>query len=365
LVPLESALLSEPDGSLNYGGNWRASTYIGGSPGRDDPQTVTTIVLNEIMAHTDYSDPAYPQYTSNDWIELYNTTAESVNLAGWYLSDDAADLKKWAIPAVVVVSHGRVSFDEVSGFGNPIDSGFGLNKAGEQVILSYLPGNSQDRVADYIAFKGQENDISLGRWPDGGKYWFRMIPSRGVANANAILDIVIDEIMYHPEDSADEYIELYNPTAGRIYLEEDQGPWCLDGAVSYTFPEGLSIPAGGRLVVVSFDPYIESTRLESFETAYNTGSLVAGINIVGPWTGNLSNAGERLALEKPQPPDLPDDSVSWIIVDEVIFGDVLPWPGDADGGGYALQRISAGAAASGDDPSNWAALAPSPGKANQ
>jgi len=37
LVPLASAILSGPDGSLNDGGNWRASTNIGGSPGRDDP----------------------------------------------------------------------------------------------------------------------------------------------------------------------------------------------------------------------------------------------------------------------------------------------------------------------------------------
>lgn len=37
LVPLTSAILDEPDGSLNDGGNWRASTHIGGSPGQDDP----------------------------------------------------------------------------------------------------------------------------------------------------------------------------------------------------------------------------------------------------------------------------------------------------------------------------------------
>jgi len=37
LVPLASAILSGPDGSLNDGGNWRASTNIGGSPGQDDP----------------------------------------------------------------------------------------------------------------------------------------------------------------------------------------------------------------------------------------------------------------------------------------------------------------------------------------
>jgi len=37
LVPLESALAGEPNGSLNDGANWRASTEIGGSPGYDEP----------------------------------------------------------------------------------------------------------------------------------------------------------------------------------------------------------------------------------------------------------------------------------------------------------------------------------------
>ncbi len=37
LVPLDSALLTQPQGSLNNPANWRASTEVNGSPGRDDP----------------------------------------------------------------------------------------------------------------------------------------------------------------------------------------------------------------------------------------------------------------------------------------------------------------------------------------
>jgi hypothetical protein len=46
LIPLNSALIDEPDGSLNYGGNWRASTYIGGSPGSDDPEPASNVSTN-------------------------------------------------------------------------------------------------------------------------------------------------------------------------------------------------------------------------------------------------------------------------------------------------------------------------------
>jgi len=80
MVPLDSAVPGEPQGSIKYGGNWRASTYINGSPGADDPAPPATVVLNEIMAHTDYNNPAHPNHDSNDWIELYNTTGSTVNL---------------------------------------------------------------------------------------------------------------------------------------------------------------------------------------------------------------------------------------------------------------------------------------------
>jgi len=361
MVPLSAALPGQPAGSLDYGGNWRASGYIGGSPGRDDPEPATTIVLNEIMAHTTCTNPQYPQYESNDWIELYNTSGTTINLHNWYLSDDTDELKKWPIPAIEIAAHSRLSFDEITGFHNPLTTGFGLNKAGEEVVLSYLPGTSQDRVVDCARFKGQENLVSYGRYPDGGTYWFHMEPSRDSANANPLSHVVIDELMYHPADANDEYIEMYNPTSQQVVLENAAGSWRLDGGVDYTFPMGTALPAGGRLIVVDFDPHAETARLSGFAAAYGTGPLTPGVDIVGPWSGNLSNRGERVALEKPEPPDQPGDLVSWIIVDEVIYGDVSPWPQAADGTGKALQRISAEGFRSGNDPTDWQAVLPSPG----
>ena len=361
LVPLITALSGEPDGSLNYGGNWRASTYIGGSPGTEDPEPETTVVLNEIMAHTNYSDPQFPQHDSDDWIELYNTAPASINLNNWYLSDDIDELKKWAIPAVDIAGHSYISFDEVTGFHNPISSGFGLNKGGEEVILSYLPGTFEDRVVDSVRFNGQLIDTSIGRYPDGNTYWLEMTPSRDSANDNPALNIMVDELMYHPADDADdEYIELYNPTASTIYLENSEGSWRLDGAVDYIFAANTSIPAGGRLIIVGFDPVADIVQLNAFKTAYDTGPLTAGADIVGPWTGNLSNNGERLALKKPEAPDTPGDPVCWVNVDEVIYTDVPPWPETADGEGYALQRIYADQYHSGNDPDNWEAALPTP-----
>ena len=218
--------------------------------------------------------------------------------------------RKWAIPAVSIPAHGYVTFDETAGFGAG-STGFGLSKDGEEVVLSYLPGTGAGRIVDCVPFKAQEQGISLGRYPDGGPYWFRLTPSRDAANTNPILDVVIDEIMYHPVDPNEEYVELYNPTTKPVNLHSAVASWRLSGAVDYAFPAGLSIPAGGRLVIVGFDPAVETSRCLAFLVAYRTTPLVPGVTIVGPWTGNLSNRrrarrpGEIAAGRQPRRPRSP------------------------------------------------------------
>ena len=345
LVPLDSALPAQPEGSLNYPGNWRASTYIAGSPGEDDPVPASVLRINEFVADGTQG---------GDWIELYNPTATDVSLAGWYLSDDVANLKKWPLPAGTVPGYGYATFSDITTFG--------LSRDGEEVVLSYLPGTAEDRAADAVRFKAQELDISLGRYPDGGDYWFRLLPTPDAANTNPISDLVIDELMYHPVDPNEEYIELYNPLGETVWLNDGAVAWRLDGAVDYVFPAGASIPAGGRLVVVRFDPTVETSRLDAFVAAYKTAPPALIAQIVGPWQGNLSNRGERVALEKSLPGDDPAAPLAWVIVDEVIYGDTSPWPAGPDGEGEALQRITPDPGDSGNDPTNWQAAAPTPGR---
>ena len=38
----------------------------------------------------------------SDWIEIYNPTASPVNLDGWYLTDNAADLTQWRFPEILL-----------------------------------------------------------------------------------------------------------------------------------------------------------------------------------------------------------------------------------------------------------------------
>ena len=363
LVPLEAAMDAQDSGSLDYGGNWRASTYRGGSPGREDPRPLAAVLLNEIKANTATNTSTPPGYNGNDWIELTNTTSLDVFLADWYLSDDDDDLKKWAIPDTIIAGHGHVVFDETTGFHASITEGFGLDRDGERVYLSHFPGNGEDRVADAVRFKAQELETSLGRYPDGADDGYALPPSPGAANLEPVPHIVISELMYHPPPRTDgfgggmytEYIELLNTTGQDVDLWNSTGPWRIDGGVEYVFPEATTLPPRASLLIVDFDPGV-TEDLTAFREDHG---IVEDTQIIlGPFEGKLSDNGERVALERPLTPSASDDT-AWVIVDEAIYFDQAPFPSSADGEGHALHRISPNR--SGNVPSNWMADEPAPG----
>ena len=78
------------------------------------PRSVTTIppgfvvlpnpVISEFMA--DNADTIEDEdCRSSDWLEVFNATADSVNLDGWYLTDDPAVLNKWSIPNLSLIAN--------------------------------------------------------------------------------------------------------------------------------------------------------------------------------------------------------------------------------------------------------------------
>ncbi|MBI9017560.1 MAG: lamin tail domain-containing protein [Phycisphaerae bacterium] len=360
LVPKIHLTANQGTGALDYYDSWRASAYIGGSPGADDPVLQVGLVINELLAHTDYSNPSHPEYDSNDWIELFNASGVEINLSGeYYLSDDLENLKKWALPDGSLASGSFISYEEVNDFHSPIDTGFGLNKAGEQLMLSYLPGNENDRIVDWVSFKGQLNNVSLGRYPDGNSGFFGMIPSRDANNNVPDENLVFSEIMYHPIDTAFEYIEIYNPMSQSQALENADGQYRIDGGVSFVFPANVSIASQSRIIVVDFDP-ADMTLLNNFMSSYSIGGLAAGVNVFGPYAGSLSNNTDRVSLQQPLAPDSSEIDNSWVIVDEVIYFDQPAWPGDADGTGKSIKRINIQPGSNSSDSANWISIIPSP-----
>jgi hypothetical protein len=312
-----SLVLSRPSFGEKDPRAWSASPAIGGSPGAFDhyqSEPADQVVINEFLAHTDE-----PQ---EDYIELFNTGTQAVNVSGMWLSDTAAT-NKFRIPdGTTIPARGFLAFTQTQ-------LGFSLSADGEKILLV---NSNRTRVIDAVAFDGQANGVSAGRHPDGAP-GFQPLASVTPGTANQrprVPDVVINEIMYHPisESDDDEYVEIYNRSDQAVSLAN----WRLQGGVSFTFPPHAVIPADGYVVV--------GKNLARLLEHYAQLNLT---NAWGNYSGSLRNRGERIALARPE--DLVSTNsqgvvttnLYFIVEDEVAYRDGGRWGKWSDGGGSSLE----------------------------
>ncbi|MEX2185942.1 MAG: LamG-like jellyroll fold domain-containing protein [Pirellulales bacterium] len=145
----------------NVGGqNWTATagTFITAS--------LPNLLVTEFMADNEGSlldeDGA-----ASDWIEIYNPSPLPVDLAGWRLTDDPAQLAKWTFPSVVVAPGGYLivfaSSKDRAASGEPLHTNFGLRNNGEYVAL-VRPDSaiSSEHNAGGVDYPQQFNNVSYG-----------------------------------------------------------------------------------------------------------------------------------------------------------------------------------------------------------
>jgi len=115
---------------------------------------------------------------SSDWIELYNTGNEPINLAGWFISDKLDDNYKWQFPNVSIAQNGYLLVF-ASGrdlLDKNLHTNFKLSSDGEILILSKPDGE----LVDQVNIPALEDDISYGRI--GDYFQFFAEPTPGIAN---------------------------------------------------------------------------------------------------------------------------------------------------------------------------------------
>jgi len=356
--------------------NWRPSTETYGTPGRESlaPPVIPPIKINELLSASPTG--------ALDAVELFNPTDASVDIGGWWLTDDFYTPRKYFfLPGTVIPAHGFLVVTEADFNANPgMPNNFAFSSLGDEVYL--FSGTPDGQLTGYyhgFNFGAAAQGITFGRYlnSQGREFFVAQITNTlGTTNAGPLVGpVVITEIHYHPADiwsgsawldgSSDEFVELQNITATNVPLYDTEYPtnrWRLKGGVSFTFPTGIVLPPAGYLLVVNFNPQTDAAALESFRNRY---AVAPEIPILGPLGGQLNNAGDTVELARPNPPVAPPASnagqVGYVTVDRVEFGNVAPWPCGADGGGNSLQRRQP--EGFGNDPINWQSDWPTPGSA--
>lgn len=143
--------------------------------------------VNEVSAANEINVSDY--FKKDDWIELYNTTDEPVDVAGMYLTDDEAQPQKFQIPSndqqpTVIEPKGHliVWASKRANIGEQIHANFKLSNAdGQMVMLTSGDGSWSDKLA-YVQHGGKE---SVGLYPSGGSQVF-MLSRPSIAKDNAM-----------------------------------------------------------------------------------------------------------------------------------------------------------------------------------
>ena len=368
--------ISDPTGHWNHKDSWRSSVYRNGSPGWDDSGILPNpgaIVINEVMAHSN---------AGPDWIEIYNTTSESIDISGWFLSDnnrDEPNLTKYKIADGTTINpDDYLVFYQDANFSNPNDPGcnvpFALSENGEKACLSsHLdPNGFLTGYREVEDFGASQTNVSFGRYYKSSTDNFNFVAmdynTPDVNNAYPkVGPVVINEIMYNPPtgNQKEEYIELHNITGALVtlYRYDKSTPWKFTDGIDYTFSAGpvVTIQAYGYLILAK--------DLTAFTARY--GGMPSGVQVLDGYIGGLSNGGERLQMGMPG--DIDDLGIrQYIRIDRVTYSDGLHpedcpggvdyWPREADGLGKSLSRKVP--SDYGNDVANWKAATPSPGVGN-
>ncbi|MGJ8638610.1 MAG: lamin tail domain-containing protein [Opitutaceae bacterium] len=131
----------------------------------------------------------------SDWIELYNPTATTVNLSGYYLTDDPLLLTKWELPAESLTP-GEFLLIFASGndrrvVGSELHTNFSLDRGGDYLALVKPDGTTI--VADFQeTYPEQETDISYGYDEAAVNDGYFLVPTPGTANSQSASGFVRD-----------------------------------------------------------------------------------------------------------------------------------------------------------------------------
>ena len=165
------------------------------------------LVINEIMAGN-VNAVADQNGEYDDWVELYNGNSFSLNLNGYYLSDNENELTKWTFPNITIPANGYliVWCDTAGNSQTGLHTTYRLSSDQEEVYLT----DPTNTVIDAVHYVNMIADKGFARVPNGtGSMQYQDHTYNAInQNNTAIVDVnVSGNMRVYP-----------NPSINRIYV---------------------------------------------------------------------------------------------------------------------------------------------------
>ncbi|PCH90842.1 MAG: hypothetical protein COB85_09870 [Bacteroidetes bacterium] len=231
--------------------------------------TSAQVLINE------YSASNLNQFLDNngkteDWIELYNPTGLTVNLAGMFLSDKPGKPTKWQIPVGIFVAAGGFARFWCSGrdtiIGNDYHTNFKLSQTTgkDWVVLTYSSGIISEQLPLTMTLVENSN----ARSQDGSPTWMTCTsPTPGSSNNAApmfngyAVDASMSLIGGFYSGTQTVTIQTFEPNAAIYYTTDGTAP--TNTSTPYTTALSVSSTQIVKARVYSNDPLVLPGRVES------------------------------------------------------------------------------------------------------
>jgi len=172
-----------------------------------------SLYINELMAlNNSFITDEYGGY--DDWIEIYNAGSDTVDIAGYYITDNLNQMSKYQIPSnypeTRIPPQGFLLLwaDDESAQG-PLHLPFKLSTSGESIGL-YAPNFT---VMDTLTYGYQLGNRSFGRYPDASpNFVFFEDPTPGASN-------IINNI-YAVNLTETPFFVYPNPATDKVYFNK-------------------------------------------------------------------------------------------------------------------------------------------------
>ncbi|MDB4673189.1 lamin tail domain-containing protein [Verrucomicrobiales bacterium] len=262
---------------------------IGG--GTAAPVTTPTVVINEFVANAGGENPLLDgDGEAEDWIEIFNGTASTVNLGGYSLSDDVLLPAKWSFPAGTTIAPGGFLIVFASDKADNPPAGefhtnFRLSSGGEYLALYNSAGTVLTSFADYPE---QFEDVSYGFSDTERFLGYLPAPSPGSAN-NAAFDGFVADTKFSVNrgvyDTAFS-LEIISETSGAeiLYTLDGSAPTFIGARNGTIYSEPLSISETTALRAMAWKPGFVPTNID-------TNTYIFPADVVTQNTAHATNLG--------------------------------------------------------------------------
>ncbi len=158
------------------------------TPGGSNSFIAPTLHINEFLADNDSTGFADEVGETDDWIEIYNSGSEAINIGGMYVTDDLNDPTKFLIPntdaATTTIQPGGflILWADKDPEQGVLHLDWKLSGDGEEIGL-VAPNGNGIVLLDSVTFDVQTEGVSRGRSSDGSDTWESFgAPTPGTSN---------------------------------------------------------------------------------------------------------------------------------------------------------------------------------------